>query len=60
MFPSILAYLDAGSGSLIVQLLAGGVAGIAVTAKLYWRRVLSFLRIRRDHEPETAEPESSV
>lgn len=60
MFPSILAYLDAGSGSLIVQLLAGGFAAFAVTAKLYWRRMLSFLHIRRDDEPEAAEPESSA
>jgi hypothetical protein len=55
---SILAYLDAGSGSLIVQLLVGGFAAVAVTAKLYWRRLLSFLRIRRDDEPETAEPDA--
>jgi hypothetical protein len=31
-----------------------------VAVKLYWRRLLSFLRIRRDDEPETAEPESSA
>jgi hypothetical protein len=60
VFPSILAYLDAGTGSLIVQLLAGGFAAVAVAAKLYWRRLLSFLRIRRENEPETAEPESSA
>ena len=57
----ILAYLDAGSGSLIVQLLAGGFAAFAVAAKLYWRRILSFLRIRRaDEPPEPPEPESSA
>ncbi|WFE67684.1 hypothetical protein [Micromonospora sp. WMMD714] len=33
-----LAYLDAGSGSLIVQAVVGGTAGAAVAAKLYWRR----------------------
>jgi hypothetical protein len=58
--PSILAYLDAGSGSLIVQLLVGGFAAFAVAAKLYWRRMLSFLRIRRDDDPERPEPESSA
>jgi hypothetical protein len=55
---STLAYLDAGSGSLIVQILAGGFAAIFVAAKLYWRRLLSFLRIHRKKEPETAKPES--
>jgi hypothetical protein len=39
---------------MILQILAGGLAAVAVTAKLYWNRVLRFLRIRKD-EPETAE-----
>jgi hypothetical protein len=51
---SLLAYLDPGSGSMILQILAGGVAAVAVTAKLYWNRILRFLRIRKD-EPEAAE-----
>jgi uncharacterized membrane protein YhiD involved in acid resistance len=33
-----LAYLDAGSGSLIVQAVVAGAAGMAVAVKLYWRR----------------------
>ena len=47
-----LAYLDPGSGSMILQMIAGGTAAVAVTAKLYWRRVLRFLRIKRDDEPD--------
>ena len=49
----LLAYLDPGSGSMILQILAGGIAAVAVTAKLYWGRLLKFLRIRKDDE-ETA------
>jgi hypothetical protein len=49
---SILAYLDPGSGSMILQMIAGGTAAVAVTAKLYWRRVLKFLRIRKDDEQD--------
>jgi hypothetical protein len=30
------AYLDPGSGSMLLQLLLGGVAGLAVVFKLYW------------------------
>ena len=45
-----LAYLDPGSGSMILQILAGGVAAIAVTARLYWNRILKFLRIKKDDE----------
>lgn len=43
----VLAYLDPGTGSMLVQLLVGGVAAVGVAAKLYWRRLLSLLRIRR-------------
>ena len=35
---SVLAYLDPGSGSMILQILAGGVAAVGVAAKMYWRR----------------------
>jgi len=49
---SILSYLDPGSGSMILQMIAGGTAAVAVTAKLYWRRVLKFLRIRKDDEQD--------
>lgn len=49
----VLAYLDPGSGSMILQILAGGLAAVAVTAKLYWNKILRFLRIKKD-EPEAA------
>jgi hypothetical protein len=38
------AYLDAGSGSMLLQVLFGGVAAIGVVAKLYWHRVTSRFR----------------
>ena len=47
-----LAYLDPGSGSMILQLIAGGTAAVAVTGKLYWRRVKRFLRLRKDEEQD--------
>ena len=40
---SLFAYIDAGTGSMLLQMLAGGVAGIAVMAKLYWRRFKRFI-----------------
>ncbi len=45
---SCLAYLDPGSGSMVLQVLLGGVAAVAVAAKLYWRRLTRFLRLRKD------------
>jgi hypothetical protein len=52
-----IAYLDAGTGSMLLQLLVGGLAAIGVAAKFYWRRVLKLLRIRKD-EPDAVEPRS--
>jgi hypothetical protein len=46
-----VAYLDAGSGSLLLQALAGGVAGVAVVGKLYWRRFKRLL-VRRGTSDE--------
>ena len=42
------AYLDPGSGSMMIQLLLGGVAGFVVLMRLYWGRLLTFLGLRRD------------
>ena len=33
------AYLDPGTGSFILQMLLGGVAGMAVVGKLYWAKL---------------------
>lgn len=41
-----LAYLDPGTGSLILQGILAGIAMAAVAIKMFWRRILVFLRIR--------------
>ena len=33
------AYLDPGTGSMLIQLLLGGFAGVLVVGKLYWHRL---------------------
>ncbi len=40
------AYLDPGSGSMLLQILLGGFAAIGVIGKLYWHRVTSLFRRR--------------
>ena len=37
-----LAYLDPGTGSMLLQMLLGGVAGALVVGKLYWHRIKAF------------------
>jgi hypothetical protein len=47
LLPSVAnAYLNPDQGSILLQLLLGGVAGVAVIARLYWRRIVSFVTRR--------------
>lgn len=34
-----LAYLDLGTGSLVLQSIVAALAGIGVTVRLYWKRI---------------------
>ncbi|MDQ2981575.1 MAG: hypothetical protein M3R26_04535 [Actinomycetota bacterium] len=47
---TFLAYIDPGSGSLLLQALAGGVAAGAVLARVYWRRLRRFLHIGKPED----------
>lgn len=41
------AYLDPGTGSMLLQALLGGVAALGVVARLYWHRLTAvFTRFR--------------
>ena len=46
------AYLDANTGSLLLQLLLGGVAGLALVGKLFWHRLARFFGIRTAENDE--------
>ena len=41
-FTEANAYLDPGTGSMVLQLLLGGVAGAVVVVKMYWEKVKFF------------------
>jgi hypothetical protein len=43
---ALLAYFDPGSGSLLLQVLVGGSAGLIVFARYLWESAPSFLRSR--------------
>lgn len=36
------AYLDPGMGSLLLQTVIGGIAGLALVLKIYWHRIKRF------------------
>ena len=42
------AYLDAGSGSMLIQLILGGIAGLAVFLKLSWKWILAKLGVKKE------------
>ena len=52
---NILAYLDAGTGSVLLQALVGGVAAVGVGARLYWQRMKA--RVTRSSKREPSDPQ---
>ena len=51
----MLAYLDAGTFSLIGLALAGGVAGLAVVVRLYWHKFLGIFSEKHRRIAEVTE-----
>ena len=37
----LLAYIDAGTGSLLLQFLIGGLLGLAFIGKMFWRNLVA-------------------
>ena len=58
--PRAHAYLDPGAGSMMLQILLGGLAGLGVWGKLYWHRIRKLFGARdaqhREREEKEAEP----
>jgi hypothetical protein len=54
---SAQAYLDPGTGSMVLQLLLGGIAGAVVILKLYWRRFVGLFRGNAREESEQTSSE---
>jgi hypothetical protein len=42
--PGIIAYFDLGSGSMLLQAIVGGTAGVLVFARYLWQKAPSILR----------------
>lgn len=47
-----LAYLDAGTGSMIIQSLIGAIVAGIYFIKMYWHRLLTFFGIRKKQGDE--------
>jgi hypothetical protein len=49
------AYLDPGTGSIILQMLLGGVAGGLVVVRLYWARIRLWFSPSKEQSPPRRE-----
>jgi hypothetical protein len=56
----VLAYLDPGSGSVMLQALLGGVATVLVSIKMFGKRVYRTLFFWRRDDDEDSEPAAST
>lgn len=45
------AYIDPGSGGMVLQVIVGAVVGVGVALKMSWRRILGWFG-RRDRDPD--------
>jgi hypothetical protein len=55
------AYLDPGTGSILVQSLLAGIAGAVAVLSLYWQRVKAFfvnMRKSRDARTSATSPDN--
>jgi len=48
----VFAYLDPGTGSMLLQVILGGVAAVAVALKLFWYRIIAFLGFKKKPSSE--------
>jgi hypothetical protein len=46
-------YLDPASGSMILQLIIGGIAGISVAVKLYWHKLRGVFGLTKNTVSDT-------
>jgi hypothetical protein len=53
----MLSYLDAGTGSMIVAAISGGVAGIGVLLRMYGNRLLGVFSKKRRNQADEAKAE---
>ena len=46
------AYLDPGTGSMLLQVILGGIAAVGVAIKLYWHKIRVAIGMGKKEDPE--------
>lgn len=49
----VFAYLDPGTGSLVLQVIVGGILGVGVIVKAYWNKIKSLFTKSKKPATET-------
>ena len=52
IFTDAMAYLDPGTGSMLLQVILGGIAAVGVAIKLYWHKLRAAFGMAKKEEPE--------
>lgn len=52
MFTDSEAYLDPGTGSMLLQVILGGIAAVGVVIKLYWHKLRAAVGLAKKADPE--------
>lgn len=51
-FSDAVAYLDPGTGSMLLQVILGGIAAVGVAIKLYWHKLRVAFGMGKKEDPE--------
>jgi len=52
LFTDAVAYLDPGTGSMLLQVILGGIAAVGVAVKLYWHKLRAAFGMAEKEDPE--------
>ena len=52
VFTDVYAYLDPGTGSMLLQVILGGIAAVGVAIKLYWHKLRAAFGVPRKDQTE--------
>jgi hypothetical protein len=52
----LLAYVDPGAGSFLLQALVAAMAGIIVTVNIYWKKIKTLFGFGAKPDPSDASP----
>ena len=56
----VYAYLDPGTGSMLIQGIIGAVAAVGVALKLYWHKIKLMFSGRKAEDDTTSKSQDSI